>query len=386
MKKAKWLILLAILGIIIFMNTPESNHGRLKNMVYGERQSAFESTENVTRLFFDKRGHLYPNAVIPDSVLLADGAFLKEYFRNETAAFRTVANQVNLKSDRFSDENFEAFQDSLLSQSLNEIHQKISDSAEVFVLIHGFRKPLIFEHGTTSSFADNFVLQSVINSKNKGENHFIEIYWDGLFDYFEFEERGQVQETFTLFESEARDNAVFAGYGIRKIISKLDVSNMNIISHSLGARVVLSCLFNAFDENVTPEMQARPTPPQENIKIGLIAPAVGIQPFEEYFERTTAVDFSQKDNYQFSILYNENDVVLLKKYGMIGPGPTRFGDTSLGCNYENAAFKLKEYFAENYPNSTLNLIEMNVGSTHMAEHYAFSEGFNAFLAKQHLPD
>ena len=55
--------------------------------------------------------------------------------------------------------------------------------------------------------------------------------------------RGQVQETFTLFESEARTNAVFAGYGIRNFISKLQVSNLTIVSHSLGARVVLSCLF-----------------------------------------------------------------------------------------------------------------------------------------------
>lgn len=381
MKKAKWLIPLAIIGLIIFINTPESTRSRLKNMLYGERQNVFSSKKNVSRLFFDKKGNLYPNIVISDSALLSNDASLKTYYKNEPSIFQQLAVEYKLESNHFSDANFETFQDSLLNQALAEINQQISKRSEVFILVHGFRKPLIFEHGTTSSFADNLVLQSVINSKTNKQNHFIEIYWDGLFDYFEFEQRGQIQETFTLFESEARTNAVLAGYSARKIISNLQVPNLNIISHSLGARVVLSSLFNTFDEFATDQMQAYPTPAQQKIKIGLIAPAIGIQPFEEYLERSPSLDSSPKDNYQFSIFYNEQDPVLLKKYGILGPGPFKFGDTSLGCNFEGTAVNLKDYFSEHYPNSTINLIEMKVGKTHLTEHYAHSNGFSTFLER-----
>ncbi len=287
---------------------------------------------------------------------------------------------MNGESTTYSDENFEEIQDTLIANALRDFNRQLSDSAAVYVLIHGYRKPLTSQHGTTSSFADNLVIQSVINAKTQTQNHFIEIYWDGLYDFFEPQKRNQHWEVFTLFENEARTNAVFAGYGIRKLISKLEIPNLTIITHSLGARVISSCLFNTYDEYVTPKLQATPTPPQENIKIGLIAPAIGIAPFEEYFERNAVWDFSKKDNYQIHILYNEQDIILLKKIGFFGPGPYRFGDTSLGCNYEGTALKLKDYFSKNYPNSTLNLIETNIGSTHLPEHYAFSEGFSEFLS------
>ena len=376
MKKAKWLIPILIIGLLLYMHIPDTE---LKNVPYGERQPVFKSSENVTRWYFDKWGHFYPNLIIPDSILMANGASLKEYFQNDSIEFGKLARQLNLKSEDYSEENFNVSQDSLITNELKDFHQNLSDSSELFVLIHGFRKPLKTQHGTTSSFLDNLMIQSIINTHSKEKNHFIEIYWDGLYDFFEPQKRNQHNEVFSLFEKEARTNAVFAGYGIRKLISKLEISNLNIITHSLGARVALACLFNTYDDYVDAEIQNFPTPNQPNIKIGLIAPAIGMTPFEEYFDRNSSLDLSNQDNYHFHIMYNEEDIILLKKIGFLGPGPYKYGDTSLGCNYENTAFKSKEYFQKNYPNSTLNLIEMKVGSTHLTEHYVLSEGFTQFL-------
>lgn len=379
MKRINWIILGVILAFVIYINIPDDSE--LKNVLYGERPAFLQSSKITSRWHIDKLGHVYPDEILPDSSLLKSQASIKAYYKNNPTVFATIASKYNLISTVFSNDNFNDFQDSLIAQKATKINAQLSNFSNLFILIHGFRKPIVSQHNTTSSFVDNLLIQSTIEAQIPGKNYFIELYWDGMYDYFEVQKRNQHRETFALFENEARTNAVFAGYGMRKLIAQIDKNKLTIISHSLGARVAVSCLFNTYDEVVDQTFQSYPTPVQDSIQICLLAPAIGSKPFEEYYERSTTFDYSQKDNYQLNILYNEEDLVLLKKSGFFGPGPKEFGDTRLGCNYEETATILKVNFVEKYPNSNISLFNANVGPTHLVEHYAHSKAFRDFLSR-----
>ena len=378
MKKIIVLVLVLVFVFIFFLILHIPHSGENKNVLYGERPDIFKTSKNTSRWFFDKMGHLYPKERIPNSALSKHNASIKEYYKNNPAAFRIIAANYQLDSLNYSDRNFDLLQDTLSAQLLQEVNFRLVDFSNVYILIHGFRKPVISQHNTTSSFLDNLIIQSAVE-QNQKSNYFIEIYWDGMYDFFEVQKRNQHLESFMLFEKEARTNAVYTGYSLRKMISQLRVPKMTILSHSLGARVALSSLVNTYDKYVPSKFQQLPTPSQDTILICLIAPAISNTPFDEYYERNTVLEFSKRDNYKLHIFYNEEDVVLQKKVSFLGPGAKRFGDTSLGCNYEQAIDKLKITFDGKYPNSEIFLIKTSVGSTHLAEHYVLSSEFRSFL-------
>lgn len=378
MKKRTVLVLMMIIFIFVIVHIP--NDGEVKNVLYGERHAIFETSTNTntTRWFFDKMGHLYPQESIPNIELSKNKASIKEYYKNNPTAFCLIAANNKLNFNHYSDPNFDQLQDKLRFNLLQQVNAKLVDFSSPYILIHGFRKPITSQNGTTSAFLDNLIIKSAIE-QNQKNNYFIEIYWDGMYDFFEAHKRNQHLESFQLFENEARTNAIYAGYGLRQMVAQLEVSKMTILSHSLGARVALSCLLNTYDEDVSNNAQSTPTPSQDTISICLIAPAISNNPFEEYYDRNTDLKFSKKDNYKLHILYNEDDIVLKKKISFIGPGAKKFGDTSLGCNHEQAIEKLKTTFEHKYPASELLAIKIPIGHSHLAEHYVLSEQFRSFL-------
>lgn len=365
-----------IISIFVILHIP--NDGAIKNVLYGERHGIFETSTNTTRWFFDKMGHLYPQESISNIELSKNKASIKEYYKSNPTVFCLIAANNKLNFNNYSDPNFDQLQDKLRFHLLEQVNAKLVDFSSPYILIHGFRKPITSQNGTTSAFLDNLIIKSAIE-QNQKNNYFIEIYWDGMYDFFEAHKRNQHLESFQLFENEARTNAIYAGYGLRQMVAQLEVSKMTILSHSLGARVALSCLLNTYDEDVLNNVQSTPTPSQDTVSICLIAPAISNTPFEEYYDRNTDLKFSKKDNYKLHILYNEDDIVLKKKISFIGPGAKKFGDTSLGCNYEQAIEKLKATFEHKYPASELFAIKTPIGHSHLTEHYVLSEQFRSFL-------
>jgi hypothetical protein len=121
----------------------------------------------------------------------------------------------------------------------------------------------------------------------------------------------------------------------------------------------------------------------------LIAPAIGgIESFENYWNRNTSLNFKEKDNYSWYILYNEKDFALRKKdskMGLFGPGCVNYGNTTLGCNHQNEIEKLQRLFNKQYPKSTIKFENMTwMGKKHSLKYYA--EGNILQSAVQFLND
>lgn len=351
-----------------------------QNVLYGERSSHFGDQENVYRIFIDKSGDVYPNTIIPDNSLKANNSSIKEYYKNNVELFKVASNDLGLNISEFTENNYSQFQKLLLKSKVEDINKNIDDK-NVYFLIHGFRKPIAPKNGSTSSKQDNEFLRKRI-IKESGEirsSYFIEIYWDGMYDCCVGKNLRTNKRIFKLYENIAQINASKTGYALRKIIPEIDKDKITVITHSLGSQVALSLLTNSFDERINSDIQKLKTPEQQKINVCLIAPAISKEPFYEYFERTSSIDFESKDNYELTILYNEKDFVLKKKWKFFGPGPKKYGNTSLGCNHKNEIKKLETYFENNFKNSYIKAYNTTIGKTHLVEHYANSNNFGLYI-------
>ena len=351
-----------------------------QHVLYGEKATYYKPSENVFGLFLDKNGDIYPDDTITDEKLIACNASLQEFYQQNPKRFLKIAEKHQLKLTEYSDTNYIIFQDILAREKI-ELINKFQKNNTLFVLIHGFRKPFIKQDRSTTAMEDYGYLRNSIE-KIEEENKkikFLEIYWDGMFDSFFGEESGSLNDVFILFEQDAQKNAIRTGYALRRIISKIDTKAYNIITHSLGAQVGVSLLTNTYDDKINEEITKLETPSQQKINICLIAPAMAAAPFVDYYQRTTSLNFKQKDNYYLSILFNEKDAVLNKKIGFFGPGPRKYGDTSLGCNYENEIGVLQNMFEENYKNSSLKIYDTSVTRDHRIKNYVETLNFENYI-------
>ena len=164
---------------------------------------------------------------------------------------------------------------------------------------------------------------------------------------------------------------MFAGKALKKIVSGINSETITFVTHSLGAKVAVFALFNV-DNDLLPTLS------NSRINICLIAPAISAEViFDNYYKRNSKVDFKSKDNYKISIVYNEQDFVLLKKdpiVGWFGPGPFEYGNTTLGCNYNNVAKALKTKFLLKLQNSPIELFNFAfVGKCHYVSCYCIDD-------------
>ena len=366
-------ISLLLLSLSVFAQSTQS-------VLFGERNTYLRKEPNVLRVFLDRNGDFYPEVAIPDAELQENKAALRDYYAANEAAFLRVAQQYGLSVTAYSEEAFGRLQ-SRIAQSLADSLNAISEELELFVLIHCFRKPLRNRSGGTTSVQDYAAVRQSIHSRNVSSAPllFLEVYWDGTYDCCFGRQLKVNKRIFRLYEEVAQVQASQAGYGLRRLITQLDRNHLNIVTHSLGAQVGLSLLSNTFDERVSARQQSWATPQQDTIRVALLAPAISAAPFAEYHERTTGGEHLQQDNYVLSIIYNEKDFVLRKRWKIFGPGPRKYGNTSLGCNCRKEAEKLKERFQQDYPRSSLTLYQAQVGGTHRFVRYVRSQAFTEFL-------
>lgn len=372
----KGLLALCLLLSALILDAQSSQH-----VLFGEWPRYFQQEEKVVRVFLDKNGDYYPNSIIPAADLQESGASLKDYFSGHTDAFLAVSQSYGVASTGSFEDDYAALQSEIVDDLVRLVNA-LDQQDDLYILIHGFRKPMLPQRGGSSSSRGYASVRGSIQAQyatQSKEAVFLEVYWDGTYDCCIGRKTKVNKRIFKLFEDVAQINASEVGYGLRRLVPAIEREELTIVTHSLGAQVALSLLTNTYDERIAIEEQELPTPAQARVNIGLVAPAISRDPFEDYDERTHLVAAGASDNYHLHILYNEKDFVLKKRWKIFGPGPKKYGDTSLGCNCRNEAEKLSEEFATNFPASKLTLYDAAIGGTHRFTRYAGSVAFATFL-------
>ncbi len=341
-------------------------HGMAQeNVSYGGCRMLFGEEENVTRVFLDKNGDFYPAfAVIEDE------------FEKTDFSLREYTNEV-LEITEFTDSIWVEIQEKAVSDLAEEINSKITQEEDLYVLIHGFRKPAAPINGDTSAHDDYSFMRERINQATGQENYFLEIYWDGM--YLKPERSLKfIISLGKMFKKQVKENAENAGLGLRKFISKIERNDITVITHSLGAEVATSLLFND-------EEKEEDGTPHQRINICMAAPAISKKEFRSYYNRSVENPIIGSDNYNLTIIYNEEDFVLSKAYKFLGVKLSfsrRYGNTRLGCNCGNEAYELEDYFKKHFPGSPIQLIHAtSFGTSHHSLSYFGSEEFMLYLTE-----
>lgn len=381
MKKNICILILLIISLYSFGGKPT-----FRNCLFGDHIKHVKTLENgVYRIFADMNGDFYPENIIEESELRNKGkSQLCIWAKEFPNKFKDIAESYHLINTDYSERNYLILQDSI-KNSIAKTINKNSSNRQTWI-IHGFRKRLYRKENDSkdnkTSVEDNAIGVSKINNYLDKKELIIELYWDGRYG-----------KTFTLrqkvkmgnvFKKEAIPTAQKIGYSLRDIFSKIKCPNINLISHSTGTHVVCNLLFNV-NKNYT-----SPTPHQ-NIKVALLASASpGKKLFKNYYERNSTIDFNKNDNYKILNVYHIDDFVLLKQkqksfvkgsIKIYGPKFSSFlGNTRLGCNRFNEAFKLKKYFERKFPHSYFEYSRLkDKGRTHLFSSYMDSKRLYSFL-------
>ncbi|MFT5338257.1 MAG: hypothetical protein ACJAY8_000421 [Sphingobacteriales bacterium] len=369
-------ITLCLLGLVTLASGQKWNEF---SVIYGQHTSELPQPEaHVFRIFMDKNGFFYPSVQLPDALLKSKGSSISNLLSSNDSLREQVAIQYKLDPKTATVPNIK---ESIIASISKELEQKTKEYESSFFMIHGFRKKAYGEKENSLSSTDYLTLEREIQSTQKEKALFIEIYWDGthISPIKAYKYRG-----FKLMERNALPQAKNAGYALRQLISNLNIDTLNIVSHSLGAVVANELLFN------TREQQTFPTPSQSVVNNIYIAPAIGFEAFLDFHDRNTEINFTEHDNYNLSVVYNPTDFVLLKsfhfKFINLDVEPTKYGNTSLGCDYNNDILKFNDLFKYKYPNTPkprVLMVDDSIGwkaFCHLIRCYCSSPAFqNAFL-------
>ncbi len=336
-----------------------------ENVSYAQTYIRSEKIENVTRVFLDKNGDVYPRSDIDENL-----------FRNANYELKKLSSLGSVNTYT-SYRTWQKRQNELSEKLASKVNGEVSSGQNLYIFIHGFRKPLAPLNGDTSAHDDYGIMRERINQATGQENYFLEIYWDGMYLKPDHSLKFIVSLG-KMFKKQAITNAQNAGLGLRKVISKIEKNDITVITHSLGAEVAISLLFNDEEEE-------EDATPHQRINICMAAPAISKKEFRSYYNRSLENPFIGRDNYNLTIIYNEEDLVLSKAYKFLGVKLSfsrRYGNTRLGCNCGNEAYELEDYFKKHFPSSPIQLIHAtSFGASHHSLSYFGSEEFMLYLAE-----
>jgi len=334
--------------------------------LYGERNDSL----NRGAVFFDKHGNIYPDFFISDTSLEHARCDLHLWYYRHPSEFHALMIRYDCAAATVNEQSIEALESAIRTKKVHALHTASKNN--LFVLIHGFRKGFVKNNKDHTSIEEIKLVHERLGNKLTITGKTLDVYWDGMYDCCFSLNRQQNKVLFGLFE-ESYNNALLVGIGLRKLLTCFDCVEINIIGHSLAARVTQSCMYNILPNNI-PGLKASST------RICLIAPATdATSSWDTYFNRT---ETSLSDKCTWLILYNEKDFALQKKENklrLFGPGALRYGSTVLGCNYHNAAFKLQEKFRTEL-NATLYLVDCtSIGAKHSFRYYIASDYFSEVI-------
>jgi hypothetical protein len=338
-----------IIGIVVVFLSFQPIFGQ--HVLFGERNRALHKNN----LFFDKEGFLYPEIFISDASLVAANNSLRLWYQSNTLVTDSLLNHFGIHHNSSSIDNQVVIQlnDSIVSEKARFYSR--NTNALTFV-IHGFRKNFK-ETGIDVSSVTEFQLFNEEIERYYSEFESISVYWDGLYDCCFSLNSKKNKQLFRLFE-DASLQASNVGQQLHRLIAKTTVNNITVIGHSLGAKVAIQ-LHTANSSNKT-------------IQICLIAPALSADAIKELYEK-----LPQTADIRWMIVYNEADFVLKKKdnkMGLFGPGPKKYGQTGLGCNYRNELSNLSVTIRKYYPLVSFELVnKTSIGKCHSLRCYTRDE-------------
>ncbi len=370
-------IQMRIVVLIIFSSIFSSSFSHNRNVLYGERNLK----ENKLAVYMDKEGMIYPSYFISDSSLQIAHASLTEWYARNENDFLKISKSYKCKFLKYSLENCNILNDSILS-AFNYKLNNIKGSYQPFAfLIHGFRKSFTEKNSDTPSPLAYKLLKDAIEKFHKRTTIYVEVYWDGMYDCCFTANTKNNKPLFKMFE-DAQTNAALAGTTLKKIFNKLKNDTITIYAHSLGAKVAMYSLLNIDDGKTL-------TPSNKCINICLIAPAISPELItENYYKRNSYLDYQKNDNYHLYLIFNKKDFALRKKDNhllLFGPGSTKYGNTSLGCNHKGAINTIQKHFEKNFKNSFLLAFDYtSIGKHHHLENYCESNLFQQTIEFMHM--
>ncbi|WP_339758453.1 hypothetical protein [Algoriphagus aquimarinus] len=289
-----------------------------------------EEKDDVIRIYFDRMGFIYPDIPIKS----------EEFTRNDGRLNQLYANNLNLYGNACEVENtipsdsnlntIPPYEDPLQTALIQKYIKKInvaSDNKELVFIIHGFNEyPL--NARDSSSFEEMKQTRHVLERQtSEKELHFIEIYWDGLTQEGGAEFLRPIN-SFKIWNN-SQVSATHVGMELRRVLSKITKDNIYVITHSHGAGVITTALFNVIkfrpnlytnegswlnELNMKYNNELYDTPKQK-IVTGMLTPAIpGVNVFEEYYHRTISGKnvLSSETNLKFIVGFNEHDPVTRK--------------------------------------------------------------------------
>lgn len=333
------------------------------HVLYGERNL----TRDTMCMYFDCKGYVYPSARISNDELRDSGGSLKAWYLKHEHSFLEIAAMYHCDFNGVNDLNCLILNDSVTAFLIRNLNESAYSTVSFF--IHGFRKPFVRVNGDTDSPGDYLRMTEAYRKFGNPDAKIVEVYWDALYGCCFSANSKSNKPLFQLFE-QAQKNAQATGNSLKGILSGISKDTINIISHSLGAKVAVHSVLSINNIDLTPSAA--------RVNICLIAPAISADLIcHNYLVRNSEWDMKKGDNYRLYIAYNESDFVLRKKdyaIGIFGPGPYKYGNTSLGCNHRHAAERLAGYFKANFSTSFIGLYHLsNVGKCHHVSCYVYGE-------------
>ena len=197
--------------------------------------------------------------------------------------------------------------------------RRVLQDRPLMVLIHGINNT----YGTARRSYKLARLQVEDRFRNR-KFAYLEVYWDGYY--------GDPVPVW----GQAKSSSLRAGLGLRRLLNRLDPRTpIRVLTHSRGAAVIASALWNFPMDSRHPEIDAYraaqesvPTPDQLlDVRVGMLVPAMGADAFDSYFDRTPGRGRPAVHD-RIILGINEDDPAVGK--GLL-PSWT-FGSTELGCN------------------------------------------------------
>ena len=342
------IIVVLILGGIWQLTAGRQTMGN--RVLFGENTTRMPVCDsNTVRVFMDKNGDYYPPGIfINDNTLYKSGGALRDWYRQNPGSFDTICTKFGIPAISNINDRVALLNKKICLRFADLLNQQ--SGKQLFMLVHGFRKraydkPDLFTYLATT---DNEILKKTISNMTPGNNNiYIEIYWDAC--YFK-PAKALKDEGFIIFRDQAVENANNVGLALRQFVTDLNTRDLNIVTHSLGARVACNILFNLTSAATLYPM----IPTDKKVKTCFIAPAIGSGLFENFYQRSRAgLPVPNPDNYEICVAYNRYDYLLRKEGRILGitfsnRGATAFANTSLGCDYNNDIKKLQDMFAAQF--------------------------------------
>lgn len=253
-------------------------------------------TPPVTRAYIDAYGSMYPNAAVPvsDGALQKHDGSLYNYYQARPVDWTALLSTYGFAAGSpFGAALWDSVQTRIQSETGANIMRALGDGPTrrtLVMLIHGFNATPRPAYDSAHSLIAREYFPD-------GGVAFMEVHWDGY--------RSPVGAGAW---GEGQHNSYMTGLALRRLMGEIhpDVP-IRILTHSTGGAVTSAALWNvvskspAFLNNQKElanwrreyvEQLTHPTPPQSDIRVGMIVPAMPGCTFDDYYRPADSTYYS----------------------------------------------------------------------------------------------